>query len=368
MSPTIQGESNVLKANSHYYAIPWFIPGTVTVVPYGYKGAWLSEGPLIIHDDTNINDIEFNPQDESILATACQNGEVGIWKIPDGGLTENLNKTLRTLQTGEKRVLSVDFHPLTSNVLLSFDAAKKIRFWDIETGNEFFSLLDVHKSLPTNLSWNLDGSLCSTSCKDKMLRIFDPRANKCIAETADHQGTKGGRVAWLKKKNLIFTCGFAKGSDRQLALYDPRKLDQRLALQSIDTSSSSLMPFVDEDNSVLWLAGKGDGNIRYYEIADEEPYVFYLNEFKSKDPQSGMALLPKSVCDVMRCEISRLAKLTPQGQIIPIRFEVPRQDNHFFQEDLFPDTFDNRPTMTPKEWINGANNGPTFKSMNPEKK
>jgi hypothetical protein len=130
---------------------------------------------------------------------------------------------------------------------------------------------------------------------------------------------------WLRKKNLIFTCGFGKSSERQLALYDPRKLDQRLTLQQIDTSSSSLMPFYDEDNSVLFLAGKGDGNIRYYEVADEDGYVFFLNEFKSKDPQSGMALLPKWKTEVMKCEIDRLVKLTPQGAIIPLRFEVPRQ-------------------------------------------
>lgn len=29
------------------------------------------------------------------------------------------------------------------------------------------------------------------------------------------------------------------------------------------------MPFFDEDTSVLFLAGKGDGNIRYYEIVNE---------------------------------------------------------------------------------------------------
>jgi hypothetical protein len=57
---------------------------------------------------------------------------------------------------------------------------------------------------------------------------------------------------------LIFTNGFGKGSDRQIALYDPRKLGQRLALQVIDTSSSSLLPFYDEDNGVMFLAGKGE--------------------------------------------------------------------------------------------------------------
>jgi len=302
-----------------------------------------------------------------MLAVACQDGRIAVWEIPsDEGLTQNLTKPTTSLKAGENRILSVDFHPLASNVLLSVDSSKQVKIWDLESSKDVLTLPESHKALPTNISWNLDGSQCASSCKDKMLRIFDPRANKCVSEVADHQGAKGGRVAWLKKKNLIFTCGFAKGSERQLALYDPRKMDQRLTLQPIDSSSSSLMPFYDEDNAVLWLAGKGDGNIRYYEIADEEPCVFLLNEFKSKDPQAGMAILPKSCCEVMKCELTRLVKLTPQGQIIPIKFEVPRKDNHYFQ-DLFPDTMYG-PSMQGSDWFNGANQGPHYRSLNPEKK
>lgn len=35
----------------------------------------------------------------------------------------------------------------------------------------------------------------------------------------------------------------------------------------------------------LYLAGKGDGNIRYYEIVDDAPYIHYLNQFLSGHPQ-----------------------------------------------------------------------------------
>lgn len=364
-SGSVQTESNVLKVNATFYGVPWCIPGTVAVVPIKHKGSVSADLPLIIHDETTVNDFAFNPFNDHMLATACQDGTVAIWQIPKD-FTSNLTKPARAIATGDKRVLSVDFHPLASDVLYSFDAAKQIRFWDITEGKEKFALPDVHKALPTNISWNLDGSLCASSCKDKMLRIFDPRSNKCTSEVPDHQGVKGGRVLWMRKKNLIFTCGFAKGSDRSLSLFDPRKMDQKLTTQTIDTSSSSLMPFYDEDNSVLFLAGKGDGNVRYYEIVDEEPFVFYMNEYKSKDPQSGMAMLPKSSCEVMKCEIARLVKLTPQGGIVPIRFEVPRADAQFFQEDLFPDTFDlSTPSLGSSEWFSGSNGGPKFKSMKP---
>lgn len=44
--------------------------------------------------------------------------------------------------------------------------------------------------------------------------------------------------------------------------------------ENIDTSSGVLMPFYDSDLGILYLAGKGDGNIRYYEVTDKA-YVRY---------------------------------------------------------------------------------------------
>ena len=33
---------------------------------------------------------------------------------------------------------------------------------------------------------------------------------------------------------------------------------------------------------------QGDGNIRYYEISTEKPYLSYLMEFRSPAPQKGL--------------------------------------------------------------------------------
>jgi len=132
--------------------------------------------------------------------------------------------------------------------------------------------------------------------------------------------------------------------------------------------TSTLMPFADQDNNLIFLAGKGDGNIRFYEITNEDPYIHYLSEFKSKDPQSGLAVLPKQSLDVMKCEIMKFLKLTPNGNVVSIRFEVPRTDNQFFQEDIFPDTFDGKPSMTAAEWFGGANTPANLVSLDPGKK
>lgn len=362
-----QPESNVLKANPKFFALAWAISGSVGVFPTNSKGAVLPEPPLICHEDATVGDLAFSPFDDSLLATALSDGTVHLWNIPDGGLTSNLTQATHKFSATDKRLLYVDFHPLASNVLVVGDAGKTVKLFDIETSQEKIST-DAHKAQITNVSWNNDGSLMTTSCKDKTLRVFDIRSNKVVQEAPDHPGTKGGRVQWLGKKDLIFTVGFGKGSERQYALYDPKKNLQRLTLQPIDNSASTIIPFYDNDLGIIYLAGKGDSTIRIYEVVDEDPYVFHLTDYKSKNPQSGIAVLPKQSCDVMKCEVLRVLQLSPNGTVTPIKFEIPRKENVFFQDDIFPDTFDRKATMTSSEWFSGANNPPNVESLNPEKK
>ena len=61
-----------------------------------------------------------------------------------------------------------------------------------------------------------------------------------------------------------------------------------------------------------------------------------MSDFKSNAPASGMSMQPKSVVDVMKCEVAKFYKLTAAGQVVPIRFEVPRANLNLFHDDLFP--------------------------------
>ena len=42
------------------------------------------------------------------------------------------------------------------------------------------------------------------------------------------------------------------------------------------------------DDNMLEFSTQGDGNIRYYEIVDDAPYVHYLNQYQSGLPQRGL--------------------------------------------------------------------------------
>ena len=70
------------------------------------------------------------------------------------------------------------------------------------------------------------------------------------------------------------------------------------------------------------LAGKGDGNIRYYEYENDN--LFLLAEHKSSDPQRGMCFLPRRGLSVSDCEIARGLKVAASS-IEAIAFIVPRK-------------------------------------------
>jgi len=75
----------------------------------------------------------------------------------------------------------------------------------------------------------------------------------------------------------IATTGFSRTSDRQLFIFDTKNFGSPIVQENIDTSSGVLMPFYDNDTRMIYLAGKGDGNIRYYEFVDDNKQLYFLS-------------------------------------------------------------------------------------------
>lgn len=129
----------------------------------------------------------------------------------------------------------------------------------------------------------------------------------------------------------------------------------------MDTSNGVLLPFYDPDTNIVYLCGKGDSSIRYFEITDEAPYVHYLNTFSTKEPQRGMGYMPKRGLDVNKCEIARFYKLH-ERKCEPIIMTVPRKSD-LFQDDLYPDTAGPDPALEAEEWFAGKNGNPILISL-----
>jgi WD40 repeat protein len=357
-------DSNKVKVNPKFVSICWEAGGggSIAVIPVEVQGKLKPDFPLITGHKAPVLDMDFNPFNDYLIATGSEDAYVKVWAIPEGGLTENATEAAQVLQGHRRKVGTVDFHPTANNVLATSSTDLTVKLWDIEKGSELFNI-GHHADIVQCVAWNYNGSLLATTCKDKKIRVFDPRTNEIVSEVDGHQGVKGSRACWLGRDNRLFTTGFGKTSERQYMVFDTTNMGTPLASTTIDNASGLLMPFYDADTGVLFLAGKGDGNIRYFEITEEKDYIYYLSEYKSNSPQVGMGYLPKRGVDVSTCEIARLYKATP-SMVEPISFQVPRKSD-MFQDDIFPDTSSGEPSLSAEEWASGKNEEPKLMSLAP---
>jgi len=168
----------------------------------------------------------------------------------------------------------------------------------------------------------------------------------------------------MHKNNRIFTSGSSKSAERQFKIWDVRDITKPLCEENIDSGSGQLMPFWDEDTSILYLAGRGDGNIRYYEFVDEEPYFYFISAYTSNVPQKGMGMVPKVGVDTSVHEVTRLLKLC-STDVIPLSFCVPRKST-LFQSDIYPKTISPKPSLSIEDFLSGKNASVEYISLNPK--
>lgn len=57
--------------------------------------------------------------------------------------------------------------------------------WNVGTGEPLISM-DDHPDLIYSISWNRNGSLFCTTCKDRRLRVCDPRKREVVAVSQCH--------------------------------------------------------------------------------------------------------------------------------------------------------------------------------------
>jgi coronin-1B/1C/6 len=352
-----------LKANGSYFAVPYLIDGSICVVPLSQEGAVDHETfPYLMHPDKEqVLDFKFSPHDDALLASVHNNGDLCIFRLPG---TQAASAPCATLQGHMKRLMQLEWHPLAEGVLATVDAGKLGKLWDVGGAREIGALPDGgYKGLVTSLAWSGDGALLATYAKDKKLRLIDVRANAVVASVDDHAGAKAGQALFANNVGRVLTFGFTRTQGRCYSLWDVRAMDAgRAGTAQIDTNSAAFLPVLDQDTGVLYLGSRGEGTIRTYEVG--ESALHSLSDFKSIDATSGLAALPKSACDISKNEVAQLLKLTPKRTVAPIHFEVPRQDT-FFDERLFPNTWDGKPSMTADQWMQGANTPPTLVSLEP---
>ncbi|ETO18464.1 hypothetical protein RFI_18800, partial [Reticulomyxa filosa] len=190
----------------------------------------------------------------------------------------------------------------------------------------------------------------------------DNVVNVCVVVTVENNS----KMFWIQKFGWIGATGFSKSAKRQLKLYDLRKLNDPVLANEVDQAAGVLLPHWDNDNGILYLVGKGEGNINYFELENDEKILYTLSVYRSNIPQKGGGWVPKKTMDVWKCEVARFLKLT-QNAVIPISFFVPRKAGaDVFQKDIFPDAYAHTPSLSAEEWTSGQNKDPGLVSMDPK--
>ncbi|XP_039310008.1 coronin-7 isoform X3 [Solenopsis invicta] len=337
---------------------------SLAVLPLEDCGRKSKTMPLLhAHADT-VTDMDFSPFHDGLLATGSQDCLVKLWHIPESGLEESLCNPECTFSHRQRRVETVCWHPSAEH-LLTTASFTNLSLWDVLSQQELFSNSD-HTEVIQCVSWKEDGTVLATACKDKQLRIIDPRASTCIVNScSSHQSIKDSRIVWLNGDRLL-TTGFDAARLRQVYIRDLRHLSEPVKTLELDCSTGILMPLFDSDTNMLFLAGKGDTTIMYMEVTDRDPYLVEGIRH-SGDQTKGVCLVPKRALNVMQAEVNRLLQLT-SNMVIPIMYQVPRKTYRDFHADIYPDTTGSVAQNNATAWFKGHNVPVPKISLDPAKR
>ncbi|PPR00247.1 hypothetical protein CVT24_005015 [Panaeolus cyanescens] len=363
-------DTNIISASAEYVSVNWNSSGggAFAILPLpspfhavsGLPHKIPDTVPLARSHTAAVLDTDWSPHNDSIVASGGEDGKLMIWKVEasafegwgqEGWVPQDFDPVLR-IDASPRKIGQVLFHPTAANVVASASGEHTVKLWDLANPEDPRSVLSGHGDIIQSMAYNSTGTLLVTTCRDRKLRLFDPRAGGEAVRVADgHTGIKGSRVVWMGDLDRIATTGFSKMSDRQVAIWETGGLGN-LKTQTLDQTAGVVMPFWS-DNNILFLGNSSpfhsDGNIRYFEY--ENDALFPLAEHKSSEPQRGMCFLPRRALNVAECEIARAYKV--HGTTIePIAFIVPRKADSF-QSDIYPPAPSVEPSLSASEFFNG---------------
>lgn len=374
---TVTGDQQYIKASAKYFCVGMAGGGGPVVVhrldrPGRFEVASCA---YVTGHSGAVLDMDWNPFDDSMMATASEDTNIKLWSIPDDWepCDENgnakagtgLSESLMDLDAHTKKVTLLRFHPTASNTLLSTSGDLTVKVWDIEQGAPLHSF-DGVPNLVHDIVWDFKGDNYAFSCKDKNIRIADGRTG-ALSATIDvaHEGAKSVKISYINESDKMFTFGASKQSTREIKVWDLKNLSKPVHVEAIDTAAGALIPLWDGDTNVMYLCGKGDGVVRLYEYEDKAPFCFKLNDgFRSNIPGKGYCTVPKRGLNIMKHETTRILKVTNDSGVHPLTFTVPRKSDAF-QDDIFPETASLVPAHSSEEWMAGSSKAPNTVSLAP---
>ncbi|CAG5082048.1 Similar to coro1ca: Coronin-1C-A (Danio rerio) [Cotesia congregata] len=161
--------------------------GAFIVLPHNKVGRISADHPLVGGHKGPVLDIAWCPHNDNVIASGSEDCVVKVWQIPDSGISRTLTEPVVDLQLHQRRVGLVLWHPTALNVLLTAGSDNLVIIWNVGTG-EAVVKINCHPDVVYSACWNWDGSRLVTTCKDKKIRIVDPRSGEILEEAIAHEG------------------------------------------------------------------------------------------------------------------------------------------------------------------------------------
>jgi hypothetical protein len=368
---SLSGEGNFIAASDKFIAVPAAGGGGPCYILNVGKYEKLGANPLKLNVHKGpVLDVAFSPYQSNLLATADDIGHIAFTMIPEGAADiDKVEAFSKIPEAHSKKVCIINWNPNFRNIIGSCGFDNAVKVFDVNRTDAAVWSTEL-PDLPFYIDWNMNGTLLASSCKDRSIRIQDPRQDAKSVMKTEGLEAKPFRVLWADSVNKLVAVGQLRG-ERVISVYDPKKLGAPLTVCAVDSSGSAMIPFFDNDNSVLYLSGKGDATVRYYELVDADSgdgnYCFPLADARDNESSKGACFLPKSACDVKICEVA-LHYRVMRDWISPVSFTVPRK-SETFQSDLFPDTYAS-PSYDAADYEKMANKehkAPVKRSLDPKK-
>uniref|UniRef100_A0A2I2YBI1 Coronin n=1 Tax=Gorilla gorilla gorilla TaxID=9595 RepID=A0A2I2YBI1_GORGO len=345
---------NHIKSSCSLIAFNSDCPGVLGIVPLQGQGEDKRRvAHLGCHSDL-VTDLDFSPFDDFLLATGSADRTVKLWRLPGPG--QALPSAPGVVLGPEDLPVEVlQFHPTSDGILVSA-AGTTVKVWDAAKQQPLTELA-AHGDLVQSAVWSRDGALVGTACKDKQLRIFDPRTKPQASQSMQaHENSRDSRLAWMGTWEHLVSTGFNQMREHEVKLWDTRFFSSALASLTLDTS-------LGQQTGLSSDSFQGERQLYCYEVVPQQPALSPVTQCVLESVLRGAALVPRQALAVMSCEVLRVLQLSDTA-IVPIGYHVPRKAVEF-HEDLFPDTAGCVPATDPHSWWAGDNQQVQKVSLNP---
>ncbi|XP_021783024.2 coronin-2A isoform X4 [Papio anubis] len=179
-------DNHFCAVNPHFIAVVTECAGggAFLVIPLHQTGKLDPHYPKVCGHRGNVLDVKWNPFDDFEIASCSEDATIKIWSIPKQLLTRNLTACRKELVGHARRVGLVEWHPTAADILFSAGYDYKVMIWNLDTKESVITspmrTISCHQDVILSMSFNTNGSLLATTCKDRKIRVIDPRAGTVL--------------------------------------------------------------------------------------------------------------------------------------------------------------------------------------------